>query len=72
MHETLRVVIDTAVVLQAALRPAGPAGRLLSLVDKGVFTLCLSDASLEEYEMSLGVPLFGPRILISQMNSFPP
>lgn len=44
-----RVVLDTGIVLQAVLRPQGPAGRVVSLIDQGIFEICLSDDGLTEY-----------------------
>jgi len=43
------IVLDTGVVLQAALNPLGPAGQFLSLIDGRAFTVYLSQALLEEY-----------------------
>lgn len=42
------IVCDTGVFLQAALRPEGPAGRLLSLLDVGRVRVVLSDEGLRE------------------------
>ncbi|MGV3724551.1 MAG: putative toxin-antitoxin system toxin component, PIN family [Actinomycetota bacterium] len=54
--DPLRVVFDTGVVLQAALRPAGPAGRLFALLDERCFELCISEAALTEYQDVLARP----------------
>ena len=49
-------VLDTGVILQAALRPTGPAGRLLALLDKDLFTLHVSEEVIAEYEDVLARP----------------
>lgn len=56
MGEKPDVVFDTGVVLQAGLRPAGPAGRLLALLDKDLFQLHISEAVIAEYQEVLTRP----------------
>jgi putative PIN family toxin of toxin-antitoxin system len=56
MPERPGIVLDTGIVLQAVLRPAGPAGRLVSLVDRGLFYVYLSDACVSEYRDVLRRP----------------
>lgn len=56
MSEKPGVVLDTGVILQAGLRPTGPAGRLLSLLDQDLFTLYVSEDGIAEYEDVLTRP----------------
>jgi putative PIN family toxin of toxin-antitoxin system len=49
MADSPGVVLDTGIVLQAGLRPLGPAGQLVSLIDQNLFTLYLSEPGVEEY-----------------------
>ena len=56
MGEKPGVVFDTGIILQAGLRPTGPAGRLVSLLDQGLFTLYVSEEGLAEYEDVLNRP----------------
>jgi putative PIN family toxin of toxin-antitoxin system len=56
MAEKPSAVFDTGIVLQAALRPAGPAGRLLSLLDQDLFTISISEEVIAEYEDVLARP----------------
>src|SRR5579862_670441 len=50
------VVFDTGVVLQAGLRPHGPSGRVVSLIDQDLFVLHVSEECIEEYEDVLTRP----------------
>jgi uncharacterized protein len=50
MDDKPGVVFDTGVILQAGLRPRGPAGRLLSLLDADLFTLYVSEEAIAEYQ----------------------
>jgi putative PIN family toxin of toxin-antitoxin system len=50
------VVFDAGVVLQAALRPRGPAGRLVSLIDQSLFVLYISEEGVAECEDVLSRP----------------
>lgn len=56
MSEKPGVVFDTGVILQAGLRPAGPAGRLMSLLDEDLFTLYASEEGIAEYQDVLTRP----------------
>jgi hypothetical protein len=56
MDEKPGVVLDTGAVLQAALRPTGPAGRVLALLDQGLFTVHISEEVVAEYEDALARP----------------
>lgn len=56
MDDLPRVVFDAGIVLQAGLRPTGPAGRVVSLLDRGLFTLSVSEEGLAEYEEVLARP----------------
>jgi putative PIN family toxin of toxin-antitoxin system len=52
MPDPLRVVFDTTILVSAFLtaRTGGVAADLLRLCSEGVFTLCVSDAILDETE----------------------
>jgi putative PIN family toxin of toxin-antitoxin system len=56
MDEKPSAVLDTGIILQAALRPTGPAGRLLSLLDQDLFTVSISEEVIAEYEDVLARP----------------
>jgi putative PIN family toxin of toxin-antitoxin system len=56
VDEKPAVVFDANIVLQAALRPRGPAGRLLLLLDQDLFTLDVSEDGLAEYQDVLNRP----------------
>jgi putative PIN family toxin of toxin-antitoxin system len=56
MDEKPSAVLDTGIVLQAALRPTGPAGRLLSLLDQNHFIVSISEEIIAEYEDVLARP----------------
>lgn len=45
----MRVVIDTNVVISAALKPNGNEARVISLSRRGVYALCVSDELEKEY-----------------------
>ena len=51
-----RVVLDTNVLVSALRSRGGASNRLLSLVGRGVFELCLSVPLVIEYEDVLGRP----------------
>lgn len=56
MAEKLDVVFDAGVVLQAGLRPGGPAGRLVAFLDHDLFRLHVSEKGLAEYQDVLSRP----------------
>jgi len=50
----MRVVLDTNVLVSAALTPGGPAWRIVGLWREGAFTLVMSEWILAELERVLG------------------
>ena len=56
MDDLPGVVFDAGVVLQAGLRPNGPAGRVVGLLDRGFFTLYVCEEGIAEYEDVLARP----------------
>jgi len=56
MDDRPGVVLDAGVVLQAALRPRGPAGGVVSLLDRSLFTLYVSAEGLVEFADILARP----------------
>jgi uncharacterized protein len=54
----LRVVIDTNIVISAALKPGGLESQIIELVIAREITLCASTAVFAEYESVLGRPKF--------------
>lgn len=56
MDNPQNVVFDTTVILQAALHPEGPAGRVLIGLDTGQIAVYVSPPLLEEYQSVLYRP----------------
>jgi putative PIN family toxin of toxin-antitoxin system len=50
------VVLDTGVFLQATISRGGPAAAILALFDRGLITLCVCDALLDEIREVLERP----------------
>ena len=55
-----RVVLDTNVIVSAAVKPGGLEERIVELVAAREIALCLSAAVLAEYEMVLARQKFQP------------
>lgn len=55
----IRVVLDTNVLVSAAIKPGGPESSVMILVAAGKVTLCLSEPILAEYREVLLRPKFG-------------
>ena len=55
----IRVVLDTNVLVSAAIKPGGPESSLMILVAAGKVTLCLSEPILAGYREVLLRPKFG-------------
>jgi putative PIN family toxin of toxin-antitoxin system len=55
----MRVVLDTNVVVSAALTPHGACARIVDLLLAGAFELCADDRILGEYDAVLRRPRFG-------------
>jgi putative PIN family toxin of toxin-antitoxin system len=53
-----RVVLDTNVVISAAIKPGGLEARIVELVAARRITLCLSAAVISEYEVVFARPKF--------------
>lgn len=56
MPDKPAAVFDAGIVLQAALRPRGPAGRAFALIEEELFTLYVSEEGLAEYRDVLSRP----------------
>ncbi|MFW6161606.1 MAG: putative toxin-antitoxin system toxin component, PIN family [Planctomycetota bacterium] len=52
----MRAVLDTNVVVSAALTPHGVCAQILDLLTDGAFALCADDRILDEYEAVLYRP----------------
>ena len=57
----MKVVLDTNVVVSAALTAGGTCARILDLAADGAFDLCADDRILDEYEAVLHRPELGIR-----------
>src|SRR5437867_3653039 len=55
----LRIVIDTNVLISAAIQPAGLPAQVLELVAYRAFELCVSSEVLAEYREVFSRPKFG-------------
>ena len=55
----MRVVLDTNVIVSAALTTHGPCGRILDLLGEAVFEICVDDRILDEYVRVLRRPELG-------------
>ena len=56
---SLRIVLDTIVLVSGLLSPLGPPGELVRLVSSGTLVLCVGARILAEYEEVLARPRFG-------------
>lgn len=63
----ISIVIDTNVFVSALMSADGASYKLVSMLDSGVFKICLSTAVVIEYE-SVAKRLLGTKIMLSEQD----